>query len=350
VFEAQTYGAIMTRLLAAVPGDLDKREGSFIWDALSPTALELAQAYAEMDLVLQYGFAQTTYGQYLDYRAAEHGLTRKAAGKATGEVTITGTSGAIIPAGALVATGAGLQFATTAEVKIGEAGTVLADIEAVKAGAAGNVLAGAITALPVSIAGVTAVSNTEATIGGTDQETDTALLERILYKVQSPATSGNTAHYRQWALEVPGVGDAKVYPIWDGPGTVKVVILDTDKQPPDAAIVTAVTDYIETVRPVGATVTVVAASGVAINISAQLTLASYTTLVEVEQLVIEGVTAYLDSIAFKDPLVRYTRIAAVLLDIPPIIDYADLTVNGGISNIEMASGQIAVLGTVTLSE
>ncbi|MCL6560735.1 MAG: baseplate J protein, partial [Firmicutes bacterium] len=76
MYEDQTVAAIKQRMIDAVPSDLDKREGSFIYDGLSPAAIELALAYIEMDRVIKLGFAQTTYGQYLDYRAAEHGVTR----------------------------------------------------------------------------------------------------------------------------------------------------------------------------------------------------------------------------------------------------------------------------------
>ena len=74
---------------------------------------------------------------------------------------------------------------------------------------------------------------------------------------------------------------------------------------------------------------------------------------EIRKLIEDGVRTYLQQIAFnrKDPLVRYTRIAAVLLDIPIIVDYSDLTINGHTEqNIEIGSGQVAVLGTVSVSE
>lgn len=349
MFEDQTYETIMARLLAKVPDTLDKREGSFIWDALSPAALELAEAYIQLDLVLQYGFAQTTYGQYLDYRAAEHGLTRKAATKATGQVTITGSSGAIVPAGALFATSAGVQFQTLTEVTIGDSGTATADIEAVEAGAAGNVPAGAITQIPVSIAGVTAVTNPTATSGGTDEESDADLLARLLERVQNPATSGNAAHYKQWALEVSGVGDAKVLPLWDGPGTVKVVIIDSNKQPANAEIVQNAADYIETVRPIGATVTVESATGLEIDVTATVTLATGAVLADVQAVFEEALTAYLQQIAFKQNYVSYAQVGSLLLDTPGVLDYSNLMLNNGTGNVSIGDAEVAVLGTVTLS-
>lgn len=348
MYETQTYDAIMSRLLAAVPGNLDKREGSFIWDALSPAALELAQAYVQLDLVLQFGFTQTTYGQYLDYRGQEHGVTRLPATRATGQITISGQDGVEVPEGALFSTQGGTQFEMTATATIaGE--TAVSNIIAVQAGKIGNVPTGAINTIPVSIPGITAVINNSPTSGGTDTESDAAFLDRILDKVRLPATSGNAYHYKQWAKEVPGVGDAQVVPLWDGPGTVKVVLLDSNKQAPAPAIVDAVVAYMETVRPIGASVTVQAVEEVPINISVTLQIASYATIEEVKQLIQDGVKDYLEGLAFKDPLVRYTRIAAVLLDIPPIVDYSNLLINGGTANMEILPGQVAVLGAVTVN-
>lgn len=349
MFEDQTYEAIMARLLSKVPDTLDKREGSFIWDALSPAALELAQAYMQLDLVLQWGFAQTTYGQYLDYRAAEHGLTRKAATKATGQVILTGTPGTTVPAGSLFATGAGIQFKTLANATIGVTGAVTADIEAVEAGTGGNVPAGAITQIPVSIPGVTAVTNPVATMGGTDEESDADLLARLLERARNPATSGNVAHYKQWAMEVSGVGDAKVLPLWDGAGTVKVVVIDSNKQPASSDIVTAVANHIEEVRPIGATVTVESATGLEIDISATVTLATGAVLTEVQTSFEVALTAYLQQIAFRQNYVSYAQVGSLLLDTPGVLDYSGLTLNGGTGNVSIGDTEVAILGTVTLS-
>lgn len=349
MYENQTEEVIKQRMLDAVPSDLDKREGSFIYDALSPAAIELALAYIELDRVIKLGFAQTTYGQYLDYRAAEHGLTRKPATKASGQVTVSGSPGTVIPAGSLFATKAGVQFQTTAEATIGDTGQATVAVEAVEAGAKGNVPANAITEIPISIAGVTAVTNPSPTSGGTDQESDADLLARLLERVRYSATSGNVAHYKQWAKEVAGVGDAKVLPLWNGPGTVKVVIIDSNKQQASADIVQAVANHIEENRPIGATVTVVSAQGLNIDVSATVVLAENYILEQVQNAFESALTDYLKSVAFQQNYVSYAKIGSLLLDTPGVLDYSNLTVNGGTSNVTVGDEQVAVKGTVTLA-
>jgi uncharacterized phage protein gp47/JayE len=351
VYETQTESLIKQRMLDEVPSDLDKREGSFIFDSLSPAAIEMALLYIELDKVIKLGFAQTTYGQYLDYRAGEHGLTRLAATKATGEVTISGANGTTVAKDSVFSTGAGVQFKTTAALTIGETGQVTATIEAALAGNAGNVPAAAIVNIPVSIAGVTGATNASPTEGGTNTETDAALLERLLTKVREPATSGNVAHYKQWAREVNGVGDAKVFPIWNGAGTVKVVLIDSNKQPAGAGLVSEVTDYIEEVRPIGATVTVAAATGLDIDVSVTVTLAAGYVLGTVQTAFESALTEYLKSIAFKQDYVSTAQIGALILSTPGVTDYENLLVNGGgTSNIAVGNEEVAVKGTVTLSE
>lgn len=358
----QTEEAIRQRMLDALPADLDKSEGSFIWDALSPAAIELALAAIWAQEVLRRGFASTTFGAYLDLRCEEHGITRRPAVKATGQVTFSGTPGTVIPAGTQVSTASSeaapaIFFATKAEATIGAGGTVTVDIEAVEAGSSGNVAAGTITLLAQPVSGVTSVTNAAATTGGLDEEDDASLLARYLAKVRSPGTSGNKADYINWALEVPGVGGVQVIPLWNGPGTVKVVLLGVDKLPASQAVVDAVQNYIapaagtgEGKAPIGATVTVVAATAVNINVSATVTLTGTKTLAEVAAAFETALSEYLASIAFSsDPTVQYVRIGSLLLDTEGVKDYSNLLVNGGTANVVINPGEVAIKGTVTLS-
>ena len=359
----QTFEAILRRMLNALPADLDKSEGSFIYDALAPVAAELAQAVIWAQEVLRRGFAQTTFGEYLDLRAAEHGLTRKPAVKATGQVTFTGTPGTIIPAGIQISTvgseaAPAIFFVTKNDVTIGANGMVTVDIEAVEAGISGNVAAGTITMLVQSVAGVTSVTNPTATTGGTDTENDESLLARFLAKVRNPGTSGNKADYINWALEVPGVGKVQAIPLWNGPGTVKVVLLGADKKPAAPEIVQAVQDYIapdpavgEGKAPIGASVTVVAATAVAINVSATVTLTGTKTSADVQAAFEKALDEYLASTAFaSDPTVRYVQVGSLLLDTEGVQDYSNLLVNGGTANVVIGMDEVAVRGTVTLNE
>lgn len=349
-FSEQTEQAVLHRMLESMRSDIDKRQGSIAYDLTAPAAIELAEAYINLDKTLSYAFINEDMPSELLTTAANmYGISRKQAIKATGSVVFSGSNGQVIPAGTQIRTDDGIYFRTLSQATI-LSESISVQVEAVKGGTSGNVDVSNINTVVGDLAGVLLVNNPLEFTDGVDEETDESLLQRIYDRVRKPATSGNIYHYEQWAKEVSGVGDAKVYPIWNGPGTVKVVLLSDTKKTPDHSVITEVEKHIESMRPVGSTITVVGASEVPINVNANLTLASGTDLSEVKSQIETAITNYLDGLAFKDTLIRYTRIAAILLDIPRIIDYEGLTVNGGSSNIEVLDEQVAVLGTVTLHE
>ena len=52
-YEDITYEVILQRMLDRVPNNMDKREGSIIFDALAPAAVELQLMYIELDTILK---------------------------------------------------------------------------------------------------------------------------------------------------------------------------------------------------------------------------------------------------------------------------------------------------------
>jgi uncharacterized phage protein gp47/JayE len=243
----QDDGTIRQRMLDRMPNTYDKAEGSFAWDAVAPAAVEFAQANVQTQRILEVRFKPT--GVWLELLADEVGLTRREATAGKGTVTFTGTPGTVITAGrpvstATTATRPAVLFATDAAVTLDGTGQGTVGVTATTPGAASNVAAGTITFLGEPIPGVTGVTNGAPTTGGTDTESDDALWERYLNKRRNPSAGGNKADYENWAMEVPGVGGLSVVPVRDGPGTVSVAIIDTDKRPATQTLVDAVQNYI----------------------------------------------------------------------------------------------------------
>lgn len=348
-FSDQTEQAILARMLGVVSDAIDKRQGSIAYDLTDPAAQELAQAYINLDLALSYAFLNEDMpSDLLTQAASDLGVDRKPAVQAEGIVSLMGPIDQLVPLGTQVRTDDGEYFTTLTDVIL-TLGRANVGVRAVEGGTVGNVRAGDVNTLIGDLVGVVSVTNEADFSGGVNEESDAALLERTYDKVRKPATSGNVYHYEQWAKEVSGVGDAKAFPVWNGPGTVKVVLLSDDKRTPAPQIIADATQYIESVRPIGPTVTVVGVSELPINVSATLTLAEGATLEDAQADFEQAFSAYLESLAFADNLVRYTQIAALLLGVPRIIDYANLTVNGGTANVQTTEEQVAVVGTVTLS-
>lgn len=211
--------------------------------------------------------------------------------------------------------------------------------------------------MPVQLAGIVSVSNSDTTHDGYDAETDAAYYARFLDRIQTPPTSGNVYHYRSWALEVSGVGAVQIYPLGHGDNTVDVVIVDTSGKPASSTLVKAVQDHIDPdsqglgmgEAPIGAYCYVSAATGFYLPISLQVTALPGSVQTEVTQAVKDAVTAYLTSIAFRQDYVSYAQIAAAILSAPGVEDFANLTVNGGTANIAIADRKVAVLGEVTVT-
>ncbi len=355
----QTYETILQRMLASLPSDLDKSEGGFVWDALSPAAMELALAAIWAQEVLRRSFVQTTFGQYLDLRCEEYGTTRRPAVKATGQVTITGTPGTVIPAGTQVSTASSeaapaVFFVTTAEAVIGSGGAVTADIEAVEPGTKGNVAADTIKLLANPVTGVTAVTNPAPTSGGLDEEDDESLRARLLELARRDEGDGNVADYIIWAKEVLGVGQVYVEPLWQGPGTVRVVVLDSEGNIPSPALVAAVQEHLDPGQqgtglgraPIGAKVTVQAPREITLTVTVpQLQIEPNHDANLVRQNLEAAVRAYGVSVS-PGGVIRIKEIEAAIASVDGVLDFGDVLVNGQRQNIELAVNEKAVLAGV----
>lgn len=244
-------------------------EGTFTYDVFAANAIELMKVENELAEAYRANFVQTTWGDYLDYRAAEHGVYRREANKAIGTLTVTGNG--TIPAGTIFATEQGTRFISTAEIIVQNSATI--EIEAQKAGVDGNVAANTITQIPLSVPGIESCMNDSATYDGYDEEDDETLRQRLLDKVRLPATSGNPAEYCAWAMSIVGVGAARCVRCPHGAGTVKVVIVDSNFESANAELLERVQTYIDNQRPVGildGKVEVASAQPVIINIAADI--------------------------------------------------------------------------------
>ena len=102
MFSNQTYEAIKQRIFYNINIDIDKREGSFLSNMVSPLSEELAKAYINMSDILSLGFIEDTFDTYLDKRVSEFGVYRKQGSKAIGEIKVEGKEGAIITNGTLI--------------------------------------------------------------------------------------------------------------------------------------------------------------------------------------------------------------------------------------------------------
>ena len=346
-----TKKEILDRLVANYSAiacnDVSTVEGAFTFDTLAANAVEFEKVYAELALALDAAFPQSSWGEYLTAKAEEHGIFRQPATKAITELTVTGKAGSVVPAGSLFSTVKGVNFTTTANTAINETGIATVHAQASETGTAGNVEAGTIIKIPIAIYGVSAVTNKAAAYDGFDEEKDSALLERLLFKVRQPATSGNAYHYQLWATSVAGVGTVKILPLWAGNGTVKVLVLDANKEAASEDLLQKVRTEIDANAPIGATVTVAAPQILLINVSLHV-----TDGIGNENGIKEALNNYFKESIFNTDSLSYAQVGRIILDyanITGVKDYSNLLVNGSSINIPVSAEQLPVIGTVTLT-
>lgn len=336
MYEEMTYENILEDMLSRVTSDVDKREGSIIYDALAPCAYHLAENYFLLNNFIDLISGDTAVGEYLDRVVADYGIARK---KATNAVRLIVTNNDV-PVGSRWGIN-GISYVITEQISKNKY-----NAECEQLGDIGNTYSGNLENID-NVSGVTA-SLDEIINSGQDEESDENLRERFYAYIQRPSTSGNAYNYREWAMLVPGVGDAKVFPLWNGPGTVKVVIVDSEKKPASDDLIEEASDYIEEMRPIGANVTVVSGKSKQINLSAEVVLAPGYSLQGVTNELTDVLTDYFKSITFSLSYVSYAKLGTMLLSVEGVVDYDLLKLNNTSTNISLNDEEIPVLGTVEL--
>lgn len=232
-------------------------------------------------------FPDTAESEHLDRHAAlwlPEG--RKPAAYAVGQITVTGTPGAIITAGTVWKRADGVMYANEAEATIAAGGSVLVTVVAEAEGQVGNAAAGIALMLDSPIVGVNAQATVTAgaLTGGADMEDDESLRTRVIERIQQAPHGGARFDYVSWALEVPGVTRAWCSPLEMGDGTVTLRFVRDDDASllPDANEVAAVQMYIDALRPVGMHLYVVAPVAHVLNFEIQITPATAAVKAAVE--------------------------------------------------------------------
>lgn len=319
-------------------------EGSFGLDNALAVGEELDRIESEVEYLPNRFFPTLAWGDDLTLAAANFGVERKAATAAKAILTIAGTAGTAIDGGIKAAAG-DLVFVCGSAV-IPSSGTV--DVEAVceTAGAAGNVAIGAINEFLDIYEGLESVTNAAAASGGADEESDEDLLIRVKARWQNPSTGGNKADYERWALSVPGVSRALA--MNPSAGNVSVYLIASGSTEADSALVASVKQYIESVRPIGASVTVASAAAKVINVAVTATIAEGYTAEGIKADMIAALGDYLAALGLSAGAVSYLRVADILF-VDGVTDISAYTLNGDSASIALGSTEFAQLGTVTVN-
>jgi len=359
LYEHKTFNAIMQDMLADVPPDVDKREGSIIYNALAPAAMKLSKVYTSLDKIIDLTFADTSTGEYLERRTSEFGVHRKPATKAHRKGIFKSNANA--PIDVPIGSRYGAESLTYVVIERLSLGNFV--IECETAGVMGNQYFGKL--LPIDyVNGLTSAILSDVLVPGEDEETNSSLRQKYFAALNEQPFGGNIADYKKKVGEIPGVGGVKVDPAWQGGGTVKCTIIAADYSPPSSVLIDEVQTIIDPITnggegiglaPIGHRVTITGVTDTIINVETTLTLASGVTVGQLQNEIETIIESYLLSLrqswALETQLVvRISQIEARILSVFGVTDITGTQLNGDAANITFATDQIPQLGTVTLHD
>lgn len=351
-----TADRIEKRMLDRVKDEFDRREGSVIFDATAPASIEFAELYILADVILKQAFARTADREFLILRAAEFNIYPEPATQGEFEAQFN----IPIPIGSRFNYNE-YNFIVTEVLNADEHKY---KVRCEQFGRSPNFVTGDITPIQ-GINGLTTAKILKNITPGEDEEETEVFRQRYFDALKSKAYGGNGADYKEKVLAIPGVGGVKVYRCWNGGGTVKLVILNSDYGPADDELVKEVDKVIDPqpkgkgygLAPIGHTVTIEKAEPVSINYTIEVTMTQGHQVAEIKNTIETAIKERLinrcKEWAKQDEnqfiTVRSSIVTALTVELPNVLDVGHIQINGqNIPKLELKDNQIPVMGTINL--
>lgn len=345
-----SYDELLKGCLDKIPTHIYKGEGGLIYDALAPACFELAQAYMEIENVLNITYADTSSGDYLTRRASERGVYRKQATQAIRK----GVFNKMIPINSRFA----IEDATYKNIK--HISGFEYELQCEQYGKIGNIYSGPLNPLD-SIDGLTDSQLTDILIPGEEEEDDESLRNRYFENIESESFGGNISDYKKKTKSLTGVGGVKVYPTWAGGGTVKLVIINSVFAKPSISLINEVQTIIDPVQnkgkgvgiaPIGHVVTVEGVEETSVNIESSISLVSGYSWADVKPHIESTIIDYFNDLSStwdsQEKLVaRVSYIEARILQVTGVLDVQFTKLNGSLNNLILGANNIPKIGAVT---
>ena len=206
MYEEITHELLLERMLDRVPDKFDKREGSVIFDTISPTSLEIQFLYIELDRIINEAYGDTASREFLIKRCKEKGIIPYEATNAIlkGEFTpnnldVTGKRFNI----------GSLNYTVLDKIADGEY-----QVQCETAGKIGSQQLGVM--IPIDyIEGLETAELTEILIPGEDEEETEDLRQRYFDSFNEKSFGGNAQDYLEKVNAIAGVGSTKVTRVWN---------------------------------------------------------------------------------------------------------------------------------------
>ena len=352
MYKDQTYENILARALAKISTNVDKREGSLIMNAIAPVSAEHANIYIILDSIIRNGYVDTTdVREYVVYRCRERGITPYEATKAT----LKGKFNREIPLGSRF-NHDDLNYIVKAFIEEAD-GYYYYQMECETAGEIGNKGFGVLSSIEY-ISKDLEGELIELLIPAEDDESLESLKNRYNNSFEGTSFGGNKYYYKEKTKALDGVGGCIVVPTWNGGGTVKLIIIDSEFNKATPTLVESVQAQIDPypqgegngIAPIGHTVTVTTPEELTVNVSFRLTFNEGYSWSQIKPTVVNTLTEYLLELRKNwendNPVVRISQIENRLLNLGGIMDISGTTINGVANNLVLEQRELPILGEV----
>lgn len=346
VFDTKSFEEFREEVLENISDRYSKIEGSYTSDIVAGVCRELEKLSENIASLESAIFVTADSGEYLIRRCADYGITRKLATAAVITVTVTADTDTVLKSGAELTDSNGKVFFELTQATELTA-SVPTEVTAVCTSTGKLSIPENSIRFVSSVSGI--VITNEAQISGTDDETDEALFRRLQFRLQNQPGCGTAADYKRWALEIPGVGYARVKV---GAGEISTFIADDDCGPVSSAQISAVMANFDEKRPLGAVVGVSSATVRSASIAATVQLFDGYSLQEVQAAYEDMLHSFIGEIAFDDrtDVLTIARLSHYLMSIDGVEDITAFTLNNGSSNWNISGIIPAFAVTLTASE
>lgn len=350
LFEDKTQNNIMIDLKAATDPDTSTEEGTLIDHSFRGAAAEFEQAYIELGLIDQNGYAETADREHLLLRAKERGiepfLASNAVWKAVFNIDIE--LNARFSAGELTYICTEKMDAKTYRLMCEQTGTK------------GNKKQEGLTPIEY-IDGYDTGELTELlTPARDDEETDTFRARYLSIVAAAQAFGGNRAQYKAMMHEIEGVGACKIYRVTQHEKKIKIYFLDSTYKTPNKALVSDVQEIIDPIGKQGegegqATifhiVDIYPCASETVKIEATITIDTGYEWEDLLPSVQEKIDAYFLELAKEWEnenyiTVRILRVNAAIASVEGIIDVQDTALNNAEENLLLDPNAIPVRGVI----
>ena len=355
-YPKETYSSILERARTGVAGGVSTQEGSLVYNALSALAMEAERLYIEMAYIVEQSHADTADMAHLKLIAADRGITAREATPCE----VSAVSNVPLPLGSRYNL-KGYNYRVAAALP----GALTYRLICEEAGAGANGLTGETSPITY-VEGLTSCRITETLVPGREAETREELYARYLKSFSEDAFGGNAAQYKAELKRVSGVGGVKIYPVYAGGGTVKAVIQAADYGAPSEYLIQQIQEAFCPVpkmgygiAPIGHDFTAEAARTVPVDVVTHITVRAGLSVRDFQASVQAAVEQYLlelrkaweaqDGERTHGGLTVYiSKLEAVILDVPGVLDASGTTLNGSPRNLELGDTELPVVKGVSI--